>query len=313
MTKTILVTGADGFIGKHLVRTLKGQDYTLSLMTHNEPSTELQGMLDGRDRVTVGDISKTLTSADAFRDVETVVHLATYANVQKAVQEPLLDFAVSQHTATLLDRMKAHEVPNFLFFSAGRVYGTPQREVVNETHPLEPIEPYGAGKLFGETQAKLYARHGIQTTSLRVFSIYGPGQRAKPGSITGVVAIFAEKLLEEQPLKIYGDGSLQRNFLHVQDLASLTTGIIEKGLWGETLNVASDTQVTIKELAETLGEVIGVEPTITYEKAVDGDIPCIPSIEKLKRTFSPLNFTPFKKGLKNYVTWLRTDREGDIS
>lgn len=306
MMTRILITGADGFIGKHVVRELKNSGYDLNLMIHHNPSDELKNLLSNSDFIYVGDIKETVKNDDSFKNVDVVVHLAANTNITTAIQNPILDFNASAATVTLLDAMNKNNVTKFLFLSGGRVYGIPQYSPVDENHPLNPDEPYGAGKLIGEVYAKLYARSGIKSTILRAYTIYGPGLFSVTGSNSRVVARFTEKLLKGEPITIFGNGSLQRNFMYVADLSWLIKEIIKRELWGETMNVASDNQTTIKELAEILAAKLGKPLKIEYKDHIPGDFDQYPSIERLRSKMSDMKFTLLEEGLDKYIASITT-------
>ncbi|WP_231098452.1 NAD-dependent epimerase/dehydratase family protein [Rhodovulum sulfidophilum] len=155
--------------------------------------------------------------------------------------------------------------------SGGTVYGVPQHLPVPEAHPLEPISSYGIVKVAIEQFIRMEARlHELQAVILRPSKPYGP--RQGHGGVQGVIGTFMGRLARGEPMQLWGDGSIVRDFIHVRDLARLCVAAAETGASG-TFNAGAGEGRSIREILDLIGEVSTLEVTPEIRPGRNIDIP----------------------------------------
>jgi UDP-glucose 4-epimerase len=284
--QSILVSGGAGFIGTHLVNKLsKEKDYRKIIIIDNlsnaqpfsnnlissntKPKIKFY-KTDIRDKGTISDIIKR-------EKIDTCVHLAARMSVEESVRKPQLVINVNiQGTFSMLEACSQNDVKTFVFASSAAVYGHAKVLLpIPEDHVLEPLSPYGATKVAGESLINSYRNCGKikNTIILRFFNVYGEGQSKE---YAGVIKNFADRLSAGRPPVIYGDGRQTRDFISVEDAASIliaaTAQAEETGL-SSTFNVGTGSPVTIKELAKKMIRIFGLDNTEPiYREEKKGDI-----------------------------------------
>ncbi len=251
----ILVTGAAGFIGSNLVDRLLDDDHevvgvdNLSRGTRaNLPDSELGA---GRGfsfiEADLTDARFAETVADA--DVEVICHLGAQIDVRISVQDPIEDARLNVlGTINVLEAARKAGVRKVVFASSGgSIYGEPKKLPVLESAPVDPLSPYAASKVSGETYLGTYrALYGLETTALALSNVYGP--RQDPHGEAGVVAIFGNALLRGRPATIYGDGSAVRDYVFVDDVTDAFARAIGDLADGRRLNIGTGVGTTVREL-----------------------------------------------------------------
>ena len=214
----VLVTGGAGFIGSHLVDRLIADGHTVAavdiLATGKRENVNPQAALYEIDIR-----SPALAAAFEAARPEVVFHVAAHASVSESVRDPMHDAEVNVlGTLNVLQQCAAYEVGRFVFSSTGgALYGEPERLPADEEHPVSPLSPYGASKDAAEAYVRtLCSLSGIRYTILRYGNVYGP--RQDPFGEAGVVAIFANAMMQGQRPTIFGDGSHERDYVYVDDV-----------------------------------------------------------------------------------------------
>ncbi len=275
--KRALVTGGAGFIGSHLAEGLLDRGLeVVSLDDYSAGKRENHAHLDGRPGFTAVacDITDQQRLPAAFAGVDIVFHNAA-SKKTVCLKDPRRDLQVNAAgTFNLLELAVKHGVKKFVHASTGSVYGEPLYTPQDESHPLSPVSYYGVSKLAGERYVHLFHKiHGLDTTILRYFHVYGPRQESN--EFGGVVAIFIRNMIRGERPVIYGDGTQQRSFTYVGDVvrANLLTAADPRAR-GEVYNCASGLKVTVRELCEKTIEYFGLAGRVTprYEDWVVGDI-----------------------------------------
>ena len=205
----------------------------------------------------------------------------------------------------MLELSLKHDVKKFVHASTGSVYGEAQYQPQDENHPVVPTSYYGVSKLAGEKYTKVFQHlYDLDTTILRYFHVYGPRQESS--EVGGVVSIFSRLLLAGKPITIFGDGTQQRSFTYVKDVAkaNLLAATIPNTK-GEVFNCASGIKVTIAELANMIAEILGIEnPEIHYADWTPGDIKVFDIDNSKIRNELGLEFMKdFKWGLEKTIKW----------
>jgi len=270
---SMLVTGGAGFIGSHLTERLV--DTGANIIVLDDFSAGRQKNLSSvvEDiRLVDDDVRNRDLVRELVTDVDMVFHLAANAHVPTSVERPAHDFEVNATGSQIvLEEAKNAGVDRVVLASSAAVYGPPQNVPIAETHPLQPISPYGASKLGAEKLGLAYDEsYDIDVTALRIFNTYGPRQPRY------VMYDFLRKLDEDpSELAVLGSGEEVRTFVYVSDTidALLTLGVSTEAP-GRAFNVGGAEPTRIRELAELMCDrYYDGEPTVhTTGESKPGDI-----------------------------------------
>ncbi|HEY9439522.1 MAG TPA: UDP-glucose 4-epimerase GalE [Streptomyces sp.] len=282
---TWLITGGAGYIGAHVAKAMVSAGERVVVL--DDISTGVAGRLPARIPLVSGSASDRalLDRVLAEHDVTGVVHLAAKKQVGESVEKPLLYYRENvTGLSVLLEAVVAAKVPRFLFSSSAAVYGVPDVELITEETPCVPINPYGETKLAGEWLVRATGRaHSISTACLRYFNVAGAGE---PGladtGVFNVVPMFFDRLTRGEAPRIFGDdyptpdGTCIRDYIHVADLAEAHLAVARKldeqeGPGDLTLNIGRGEGVSVRRLAELVGEVTGraIKPQVEPRRPGD--------------------------------------------
>lgn len=269
----ILVTGGAGFIGSHSVERLLADGHSVHVLD-NLASGHASNLPAGHARLTlqIGDVRDAPAVTAAMAGVDAVLHLAAQVFVPRSIAEPVESAAVNIHGyLQVLDAARRAGVRRVVHASSAAVYGVPATLPVTEQTPTAPMSPYGLEKLVNDQHAALFADlYGMATCGLRYFNVYGPRQDPR-STYSGVVSRFVEGIRTEQPLTVFGDGLQSRDFISVFDVARANAAALAADVTG-VINVATGRSVTLLDLLEALGDLLGTAPTWRHEPARAGDI-----------------------------------------
>ncbi|MFV2172800.1 NAD-dependent epimerase/dehydratase family protein [Actinomadura sp. LOL_016] len=302
----VLVTGAAGFIGSHLVDRLLADGHEvvgvddLSSGANVRPDVELWE-LDVADPA--------LVERAAARRPEVVCHLAAQVSVRASVADPLHDARVNVlGTANVLEAVRAGGGRKAVFASSCAVYGVPDALPVPPDAELRPASPYAASKVSGEVYAQTYrALHGVDFTTLTLANVYGP--RQTPEGEAGVVSIFTDALLDGRATKVYGDGTQTRDYVYVLDVVDAFARAVDERGGGLRLNVGTGLQTTDRELHTLVAAAAGTPDDPEFAPPRLGDLPAM-AIDP-GPTQGALGWTPrvsLPDGLAETVAWARERR-----
>lgn len=267
-----LVTGGAGFIGSTLVDRLLAEGNSVDVVD-NLSTGSLANLADARrskeGRLTFHQID--IRSPDLAELMnrcrpDVVFHLAAQADVRVSVADPLFDAEVNVlGSLRVLEGARSSGANKVVFASSGgTIYGDPAPAdlPVKESHPQNPLSPYGVAKKVVSDYLNAYRElHSLEFTSLALANVYGP--RQDPHGEAGVVAIFAGRLLDGQPCTIYGDGLQTRDFVYVDDVVDAFARAAERG-GGLVLNIGTGEETSVNDLYRTLAARAGVDrPAVT--------------------------------------------------
>ena len=292
----IMVTGGAGFIGSNLVEELAKKNEVSVFDNFSEGHEEF---LEGINcKIVRGDILNFEEINKAMAGVDECYHLAADPRVKESYNSPIQNFKQDcEGTVNVLEACRKNDVKKFIFSSSSVVYGIAKMPTPEEA-PIKPISNYGAAKAASEDYIMSYSNlYGIKSTILRYANIIGPK------STHGITFDFYNKLKKNpKELKILGDGTQEKSYLHVRDTISATTFAKEHTRGGfEIFNVGSEETITVKEIAGLIVKEMGLENVqfkFTGGKiGWPGDVPkMLLSIDKLKN----LGWTP-KFGIKESI------------
>jgi UDP-glucose 4-epimerase len=254
----IAVFGGGGFIGSAICDELLAAGH--SLRVFERPRVDPYRPFEGAEEVEwiAGDMSNSADVDRTISGVDAVIHLVSTTLPKISNEDPAYDVQ-SNLVATLhlLDAMVAHSVRRIVFISSGgTVYGNPAYLPVDEKHPTNPRVSYGIVKLAIEKYLLLYQElHGIKATILRVSNPFGERQRVETAQ--GAVAVFLHRALQGQPIEIWGDGSVTRDYLYVGDVARAFARALDYQGTQAIFNISSGTGTSINELLHIVERTLG--------------------------------------------------------
>ncbi|HKS15898.1 MAG TPA: NAD-dependent epimerase/dehydratase family protein [Planctomycetota bacterium] len=307
----VLVTGGAGFIGSHLVRTLlaAGRDVTTldDFNDYYDPALKRANAATFNGaRIVEGDIRDGRAVERAFESrPDAVVHLAARAGVRPSLEQPDLYASVNvSGTFALLEACRRHGVPKFVFASSSSVYGDAERVPFREDlADPRPVSPYGVTKQAGEHAVRLYHRlHGLRTSALRFFTVYGPRQRPDMA-----IHKFARLILDGKELPLFGDGSTRRDYTYVDDAVGGIVGALGRDDGFEVYNIAESRTVTLSELVGLLEKNLGKTARIKRLPEQTGDVKrTYADISKAKANLGYAPSTPIEEGIAKFCAWMRS-------
>jgi UDP-glucose 4-epimerase len=313
----VLVTGGAGFIGSHV---------TDAFLARGDRVWVLDNLTRGRrENVPAGaelvelDVADPAV-ADLFRDArfDLVCHHAAQVDVRVSVTNPGEDARVNLLGLLNLTEAALQVGTRRVVYvsSGGVVYGEPEQRPTPETAPKLPMSPYGVSKLGGEHYLYYYRRvRGLEYVALRYSNVYGP--RQDPHGEAGVVAIFSNRLLENTPLTIYGDGEQTRDYVFVGDVvaanllvAGLALPASPNGLDAVAFNVGTGVETSVNRLAELLEKVAGRKPGRENRPARPGELlySSLDSSRLKKQGWAPKR--TIEQGLGETYAYIAAERKG---
>ncbi len=267
-----LVTGGCGFIGSHLAEALLAAGHDVVVL--DDLSTGTPDNLPAAASLLQGDVADPALASEAVRGVAGCFHLAAVASVERCSNDLLGTHRTNLGgTLALLDALARCGPVPFVYASSAAVYGDAAEVPVSEAAPTRPQSAYGADKRAGELHAAVASHtHGIPTTGLRFFNVYGPRQRWD-SPYSGVVSVFAQRIGAGLPVTIFGDGEQTRDLVEVADVvAALLQAMARPSLAAPVFNVCTGRGVSVLGLAAELGRVLGRAPELAFGPARVGDI-----------------------------------------
>ena len=313
MSRTVLVTGAAGFIGSHVAEALlrrgdrvRGID---SLDPFYDPAIKRRNVEEVR-RVgdlsfVEGDIRDAAAVRDAIQGCDAVVHLAAKAGVRPSLRDPVGYADVNvRGTAVLLEAAAAAGVRTFVAASSSSVYGSRSKVPFSEDDPCDrPVSPYAATKRAMELLcASFQANHaGMDLPCLRFFTAYGPRQRPEMA-----IHAFARAIEEGRSIPVFGDGSSRRDYTYIADIAAGVLGALDGGKGFRIFNLGESRTTTLTDLVAALEKALGKKAVIDRKPDQPGDVPL--TCADVSRARAELGYEPsttLEVGLGRFVEWMR--------
>ncbi|TKS60797.1 MAG: UDP-glucose 4-epimerase [Nitrospira sp.] len=252
----VLVTGGAGFIGSHVVDRLVEEGHHV-VVVDNLSSGKRKNVNRAASLYKLDIQSGRIERVFRNERPNVVIHLAAQISVRRSVEDPVFDAQVNVlGTMNVLQQAVRHGARKVVFSSSGgAIYGEQETYPAPESHATKPLSPYGISKLCGEHYLSYFQRiSGIQVVSLRYANVYGP--RQDPEGEAGVVAIFIQKMLNnEQPI-INGNGRQTRDFVFVDDVAEANLAAMGQDSQG-VYNVGTGAETSINELFRMLASLMG--------------------------------------------------------
>ena len=300
----IFITGGAGFIGIHLCKKLLELNHDVTVYDNFSNSLQENFTSIIKQKVTLifGDILDNSKLTTSMKNHNIVIHLAAKISVPESIKNPKLTFDVNVNgTQNVLNACLQNDITKIIAASTAAVYqNTSTKIILDEASPVEPQSPYGESKLEMENKIIDFASiHNIDATILRLFNVFGIGQSLE---YAGVITKFKENIQNNFSLVIFGDGTVTRDFGHVDDIVDaiiLATSHSKNSIY----NIASGTSTSISNLAETMIAISGKDIEIIYQPSRSGDI--MFSATDISLAKETLKFTPkisLKRGLEQFMS-----------
>lgn len=303
----VLVTGGAGFIGSHVVDRLLEEDHQVAVV--DDLSTGKERNLNPDATFYKLDICDFIALEEVFRleRPQIVNHHAAHVDVRRSVKEPSFDARVNiLGSLNLLELSRRHGVEKFIYISTGgAVYGEPRYLPVDESHPIQPISPYGVSKHAGELYLIAYREaFGMRSTILRYPNVYGP--RQDPHGEAGVVAIFSELMLVGERPTIFGDGGKTRDYVYVDDIVRANLLVMDRSGDGEIYNLGWGKEVTDFEIFRAVRDAVGAKVEPIYGEKRPGEVEriCLDST-KARQELGWEPTVPLEEGIPRAVEYYR--------
>jgi nucleoside-diphosphate-sugar epimerase len=331
----ILVTGGFGFIGFHNVAGLLKEGHSVRIMAHRGhypniifckalQDSDVEGgrcevELTGPDgnkscfslEAALGDVRDINACRKATKGVDAVVHHAAIASFNRSLEMPLETSQINVvGTRNMLEASVENGVKRFIFSSSAKVYGMnpdlPSREDIIPA----PDNPYALSKMAGEELCRLFhERYGIETVSLRYFSVYGPGQKMESGYIGAIIKAVTEG---HRPT-LLGEENVERDFTYVEDVVQAISLALEKTeIKFGTYNVGCGKAYTLKESVDTMASILGKKLKPIYKRLLPGMAPR--TMADLSNIKKDLGYEPgvyLEEGFRRTMEWYKTVYKGE--
>jgi len=299
--KKVAVIGGAGFIGSNIVNTLVSRGIDVSVI--DNLSTGLEENINSKAIFHKLDISTAHQKEliGAVTDCEVVFHTAALARVQPSIENPVeFDKVNTNGTVNLLKACVESGVKRVVYSASSSCYGNAEIFPTPESHPTNPLSPYGLQKYIGEQYCKMFSQvYGIDTVSLRYFNVYGENMTME-GAYKLAISIFANQHKQGLPLTITNDGNQRRDFTYVGDVvdANILAATNTSDLKGESFNIGNGDNYSINEVADIFG---GKKD---YFKKVLEPFETLADNSKAKRVLGWNPKGDLKKWLTNYIKTL---------
>ncbi len=272
-----LVTGAAGFIGSTLVDRLLGDGHSVVGVDNfaTGRATNIEHLADNPEfffveaDIVTSDLDATLQEYTP----EVVFHLAAQIDVRKSVIDPQFDASVNVvGTVRLAEAARKAGVRKIVHTSSGgSIYGVPSTFPTSEGVPADPHSPYAAGKVAGEVYLNTFGHlYGVHCSHIAPANVYGP--RQDPHGEAGVVAIFAQGLLDGKPTRVFGDGSNTRDYVFVGDVVDAFVKASGGAGNGQRFNVGTGVETSDRQLHSVVAEAVGAPDDPEFHPARLGDL-----------------------------------------
>lgn len=302
------VTGGAGFIGSNIAKALvdRGDQVTVIDDISSGYASNLEQIPD------VEVIEASVLDAHAVQKAiagsDTVFHLAASVGNNRSIDDPISDGSTNfLGTITVLEAARSAGVRKIVVSSSAGIFGELKTLPIDESHQLEPDSPYGVSKLAAEKVSLAYSKlYDIEAIALRYFNVYGPNQRFD--AYGNVIPIFVFKLLDGEPITIFGDGEQTRDFVSVHDVVQANLAASGTDGVSGAFNIASGTRITINRLVAMLDELIPLDCVINSGDPRRGDVR--DSLGDISKARELLGFNPqvvLKDGLAEYVAWAQEE------
>lgn len=300
----VAVLGGFGFIGGHLVERLSVLGHTVTVL--GRPAPSLEGSRESAGvRYVYGDFANAADVRDAIEGAQIVFNLVGSTVPQSSNENPRYDVEANLVPAlSFLEMCGKLGVKQVVFASSGgTVYGVPQKLPIGEDHPTYPICAYGIQKLTVEHYMRLFHRlSGVAMTVLRLANPYGSRQNIKRGQ--GIIGTFCRRLAAGEPLQVWGDGSVVRDYIHVSDVVTAMERVVGRAEGYRVYNIGTGVGTSVNDLVSYLRALFPRPFEVEYFPSRPVDVPSnILDASRFRAEFSWQPEMAIERGLRETVAW----------
>ena len=316
----VLVTGGAGFIGSSVAKKCLQNGHEVVILDNlSSGSNEVLEHLESLGvRAVIGDIRDPYSVQRAMHDCDAVVHLAAQISVPASIENPQENNSINaEGTQLILDYCKQFDVKRVVVASSAAVYGQGSRLPLREELAGDLLSPYAQSKWNNEQQIIASRLDGQNTVALRLFNVYGPGQRSD-GGYAAVIPTFIDMMVNGKAPTINGDGLHTRDFVHVDDVAKLILTIIENewhALENHVYNVATGNETSLLNLVASIKKGLennsidtnNLSPVFAEDRA--GDIRySVADVQRVAQDYGWKAAIPLEKGIISLVEYTLDQR-----
>ncbi len=302
-----LITGAAGFIGSALAQKFINQGDKVT--TIDNLSTGFKSNIPNGVLFIEGDCSNSKTIARLPKETfDAIFHIAGQSSGEISFDDPLYDIRTNtESTLLLLKFALKNNCKRFIYAGTMSVYGIHDDQPVNEESNCKPQSFYGVGKLASEHYMRIYQQYGIQTTSLRLFNVYGPDQNLS-NLRQGMVSIFLAQMMSNSHIHVKGSADRYRDFIHVNDAVEAFIRCLKcKKSIGMQINIATGIKTTVSELIDKLISCQNNKITVEYSGETAGDIYGIyADISNMKSILGMNKLISIEEGISGLIDWAKS-------
>ena len=266
----IAVTGGAGFIGSHIVEKLVGRGDNV-IVIDNLQTGKKENLKTVWDKINFleMDIRNFDLLKTELKNIDGIFHEAALASVQDSFVKPKEYHDVNVKGTENIFKLEKEFVFKVVYESSSSVYWNPIKIPINEESGKNPINPYAQTKLDDEIIAKKYAKEGVRIIGLRYFNVFGERQSK---NYAGVIKLFLERIQNQNPPIINGDGSQIRDFVYVEDVVQANIMALESNVENAFINIGTGKTVSILELANQIVKSSNLKLNLIHQDALKGDV-----------------------------------------
>jgi UDP-glucose 4-epimerase len=297
-----LVTGAAGFIGGAIAKKLIDSGH--NVVTIDNLSTGYEECVPEGVQFFKGDCA----NAEMYEKIPqhpyaAIFHIAGQSSGEISFSDPIYDIRSNvESTLLLLKFALKNQCDRFIYAGTMSVYGVKPEQPIAESEECCPQSFYGVAKLASEHYMRIYRQYGVNSTSLRLFNVYGPGQNLK-NLKQGMISIYLAQMLKNNHIHVMGSAERFRDFIYINDVVEAFVRCLNaKDSYHKSINVAFGDKTSVGTIIEMLQATQSRSVSVKYEGSTEGDIHGIfADISLLKETLGQWNMTPLQDGLKKMV------------
>ncbi len=310
----ILVTGAAGFIGYHLSKSLLSDGYEVlgidNINNYYDENLKLNRLGELKSfenfnflKVDISDRELLSRAFEKFKPTK-VVNLAAQAGVRYSITNPYAYLESNLHGfLNIIELCRNFEVEGLIYASSSSVYGGNTKIPFSEKDRTDkPLALYGATKMANELIAHSYSHlYNLNTTGLRFFTVYGPWGRPDMA-----IFIFTNKIISGTPIPVFNNGNMKRDFTYIDDIISGTRSAIDKNYNNEIFNLGNHKSEDLMDMIKIIEDELGIKAKIDFQPMQMGDVK--ESFAEISKSKKYLNFKPstsIDKGIPNFINWYK--------
>jgi UDP-glucose 4-epimerase len=302
----ILVTGGTGFMGSHIVELLLQNGHQLTVLTSSSSIHPNIQPIQSQISIIRGDFGNRELLLQNLKNIDTIIHIAWTTVPKTASENPSYDAQSNIIGGIhLLDAAVEAKVKKVVFISTGgALYGIPEYTPIDEQHPIRPISAYGISKMAFERYLHFYYKNkGLDYTIFRIANAYGTRQNLTKKQ--GVVGIWLQKIMNNEPIEIWGDGEVIRDYVYVTDIARAIASSLDYKGKEHVFNLGSGQGYSLNQILTICKKISQKDSIVNYLEGRSFDVPVnILSITRAQQELGWKPSTSIDEGIRQTWAWL---------